>query len=70
MPPKKDPPRKKFSAPAALGVGKKTKEEKDEKDKKKNIIQEGFEFIVSNTQLAYYYYRDRRQDVVQEMEGK
>ena len=46
MPPKRDAPKKKSSAPAKLGTGKKT-EEKEEKDKKKNIIQEGLEFIVS-----------------------
>ena len=46
MPPKRDAPKKKSSAPAKLGIGKKT-DEKEEKDKKKNIIQEGLEFIVS-----------------------
>ena len=51
MPPKRDAPKKKSSAPAKLGSGKKT-EEKEEKDKKKNIIQEGLEFIVSTSFLA------------------
>ena len=54
MPPKKDAPKKKASAPAKLmSGGKKAVEEKaaeekaaEEKDKKKNIIQEGIEFIV------------------------